>query len=60
MANYIKQYYQKIESGDIVASKRVRKQYKKLLDDMEHHDKYIYDESKAERPIAFIERFCRH
>ncbi|UXS45182.1 terminase large subunit [Staphylococcus delphini] len=60
MANYIKQYYQKIESGDIVASKRVRKQYKKLLDDMEHHDKYIYDESKAERPIAFIERFCHH
>lgn len=27
---------------------------------MEHHDKYIFDEDKAMRPIQFIEKFCRH
>ena len=60
MANFIEQYYQAIENGEIVTSKRVKKQYQKLVQDMEHHDKYIFDEDKAMRPIQFIEQFCRH
>lgn len=60
MANFIEQYYQAIENGSVVTSKRVKKQYQKLVQDMEHHDKYIFDEDKAMRPIQFIEKFCRH
>ncbi|WP_049425285.1 terminase large subunit [Staphylococcus warneri] len=60
MVNYIEQYYQAIENGSVVTSKRVKKQYQKLVQDMEHHDKYIFDEEKAMRPIQFIEQFCRH
>lgn len=60
MLNYIEQYYQKIKNGDIVASKRIIKQYEKLVHDMYHHPKYIYDDAKAQRPIQFIETFCRH
>ncbi|REH87442.1 terminase large subunit [Staphylococcus felis] len=60
MLNYIEQYYQKIKNGDIVASKRITKQYEKLVHDMYHHPKYIYDDAKAQRPIQFIETFCRH
>lgn len=60
MANFIEQYYQAIENGTVVTSKRVKKQYQKLVKDMEHHDKYIFDEEKAMRPIQFIEQFCRH
>ena len=60
MVNYIEQYYQAIENGSVVTSKRVKKQYQKLVQDMEHHDKYIFDEDKAMRPIQFIEKFCRH
>lgn len=60
MANFIEQYYQAIENGSVVTSKRVKKQYQKLVQDMEHHDKYIFDEEKAMRPIQFIEQFCRH
>ncbi|WP_353420578.1 terminase large subunit [Staphylococcus coagulans] len=60
MFNYIEQYYQKIKSGDIVASKRITKQYEKLVHDMYNHDKYVYDDDKAQRPIQFIETFCRH
>ena len=60
MTNYIVQYWQEMEKGNIVVSKRIYKQYQKLVQDIEHHDKYIFDESKANRPIKFIEAFCRH
>ncbi|MGF2097660.1 terminase large subunit [Mammaliicoccus lentus] len=60
MTNYIVQYWQEMEKGNIVVSKRIYKQYQKLVQDINHHDKYIFDESKANRPIKFIEAFCRH
>lgn len=49
MLNYIEEYYRQIKSGDIVASKRITKQYEKLIDDMYNHPQYIYDHAKAER-----------
>ena len=60
MTNYIVQYWQEMEKGNIVVSKRIYKQYQKLVQDINHHDKYIFDETKAMRPIKFIEAFCRH
>lgn len=60
MLNYIEEYYRQIKSGEIVASKRITNQYEKLIDDMYNHPQYIYDHAKAERPIKFIETFCRH
>ncbi|MCH3965454.1 MAG: terminase large subunit [Clostridium sp.] len=58
--NYIEEYYKGIKSGKYVVSKRVEKQYKKLIHDIKHPDKYIFDKDKANRPIEFIERFCKH
>lgn len=60
MPNYIKEYWQEIQDGNIIVSKRVKKQYEKLVSDIKHHDEYIFDEDKAMRPIQFIESFCRH
>lgn len=60
MTNYIIEYWQEIEKGNIVVSKRIYKQYQKLVQDIDHHDKYVYDSAKALRPIKFIESFCRH
>lgn len=60
MTNYIIEYWQEIEKGNIVVSKRIYKQYQKLVQDIDHHDKYIYDSAKALRPIKFIESFCKH
>ena len=60
MPNYIEQYYQEIESGNITVSNRVKKQYQKLVQDMKDHPKYKFDESKSNRAIQFIEMFCRH
>ncbi|MCI1945579.1 terminase large subunit [Clostridium luticellarii] len=58
--NYIQQYYEKIKSGKYIVSRRVEKQYKRLVYDIEHPSKYIFDENKSSRPIKFIEGFCRH
>lgn len=61
MNNYIFEYYELIESGKIKTSKRVKKLYEKLVDDIKHpKDGVIFDPLKADRPIQFIERFCRH
>lgn len=58
--NWIRAYLDKIEAGEIVTSKRVRKIYQRLAYDMDNHGKYRFDEAKANRPIEFIERFCKH
>lgn len=60
MPNYIEQYYQEMVNGNITVSNRVKKQYKNLVEDMKDHPKYIYDDAKAQRPIKFIETFCKH
>ena len=58
--NYILEYFNEIKEGNIIVSKRVYKQYEKLIADMDGHDQFIFDEEKAVRPIEFIEKFCKH
>lgn len=73
--NYIKEYLNKIESGEEVVSEKVKILYKKLSNDIENpkeieiydeineeyeKHKYIFNEEKANRPIEFIETFCKH
>ena len=57
-SNYISEYYNKIKSGEYIASARVKKLYEKLVHDLEEPGQYIFDQERAERPIQFIERFC--
>ncbi|MBN3411004.1 terminase [Clostridium botulinum] len=61
--NYIVEYWEGIKTGKYIVSKRVYRQYERLVNDMgekPHNYKYIFDESKANKPIEFIERFCKH
>lgn len=59
--NYIRLYWQKIQSGEIVVGKRLRQQYQKLVDELDNpRDPWVFDLEKANRPIEFIEMFCRH
>lgn len=58
--NWIKEYINQIDSGKIIAGKKVIDIYKKLLKEAE--DKtlpFFFDEKKGERPIYFIEKFCK-
>src|SRR5699024_10813218 len=36
------------------------KQYERLVNEINESDKYIFDVEKANKPIQFIEAFCRH
>ena len=72
---YIEEYYNKILSGEIIACKKIKAVYKKIVNDLkkpktvsffnkitdevEEHT-YIFDEKKANRPIQFIEKYCKH
>ena len=58
--NYLKEYYSKIKSGEIIAGKKVKKIYEKLIKESESDSlSFYFDEEAGERPIQFIERFCK-
>ena len=59
--NYILEYWSKIESGEIQACRRLKQQYQKIIDEINHpRHPWVFDMDKANRPIEFIERFCKH
>lgn len=58
--NYITTYYNLIKSGKILVSKKILKQYEKIIYDLNNPGKYHFDIKKANRPIQFIEIFCKH
>jgi phage terminase large subunit-like protein len=58
--NYIEQYYKEIQAGRIVTSRRVEKKYKELVENIENPSNWIFNEELANRPIRFIEKFCKH
>lgn len=58
--NYISRYWKKIQSGEIVVSDKVNKTMKMLIEIQEGKDKkYHFDPVLANRPIVFIEKFCK-
>lgn len=57
---YIEEYYQKILSGEIVACKRIKQVYAKLVNDLYNpKGDYIFDLELSLKPIEFIETFCK-
>ena len=61
--NFIREYYEKISTGEIKASKRVIQQYKYLVDELDNPtmlgDNWTFDIDKGTDPIEFIEKFCK-
>lgn len=59
--NWIRAYCEDIRAGRVVVSAKVRKVYFALEREAEDDTgRYVFDEALANRPIEFIERFCRH
>ena len=59
--NFIVQYNDLLQRGEIPASRRIKAVYARLAaESLQPGGKYAFDEEKANRPIEFIERFCRH
>ncbi len=59
--NPILDYWNKIESGEEVVGYKVRRIYKKLVDDIYNQDSiYEYNSKRANHAIEFIENYCKH
>ena len=58
-ANYIQEYYYRIQKGEIVVGKWVRLLYEKITAGL-RDGLFYFDDRKANRAIMFIESFCRH
>ena len=60
MTNYILEYWDKIQSGEVVACRRLKQQISRLIEELKNpRDPWVFDLEKANRPIEFIENFCR-
>lgn len=58
--NYVKEYYEQISTGKIIAGKKIIKEYKKLNEEMNNDSlPFYFDEEVGNRPIEFIEKFCK-
>lgn len=60
--NYVRAYWEQIKRGEIVTSRRVKAVYQRLVKQMDRpapNFPYYFDEAAGERPIEFIERFCK-
>ena len=58
--NYITEYNERLQRGEIPACRRIKSVYARLAAATQTAGRYAFYEEKASRPIAFIERFCRH
>ncbi len=58
--NYIREYWDDIESGRVVVPKKIHKTYKKVVHDMGNPGRWHYDNERANHAIYFIEEYCRH
>lgn len=59
--NYIQEYYDAIQSGKIIAGKRIQQVYKALVDELNNPvNNWIFDADKANEPIWFVETFCKN
>ena len=61
-SNYVLDYWQDIQSGKVVVSKKVYKVYSKLAEEIETatDSKWRFDLRLANRPVEFIETLCKH
>lgn len=59
--NWIEKYYKALKQGKIAASARLKRVYESLAAETKHaKGGYHFDAEEAERPIIFIETFCKN
>ena len=58
-ANYIQEYYYRIQSGEIVVGRWIKLLYEKITAGL-RDGLFFFDDRKANKAIRFIENFCHH
>lgn len=59
--NYVQEYIDKIESGEILVCEKIKKLYLKLIKPIinDEHPLYYFNEKRGEKFIKFAEGFCK-
>lgn len=57
MTSYIVEYWEAIQSGEVIVGKWIRKQIRNLVRDMDD-PRYIFDPTEAHKRMRFQETFC--
>jgi len=59
--NYISEYIEKIETGEILVSKKIKKLYLQILKPIveDKDPDYYFDEKRGSKFIGFTEQFCK-
>ena len=55
--NYLTQYWELIQSGEVVAGYWIKAEVRRLIEDMAD-DRFIYDTTDAHKRIRFQEQMC--
>ena len=58
-ANYIQEYWYRIQTGEIIVGRWIRLLYEKVTAGL-RDGLFYFDQRKADRAIDFIETFCHH
>ena len=58
--NPIREYWEAIESGQEVVSKKIRKTYRHLVRQLDSTGPYFYSPARANHVIEFFENYLRH
>lgn len=58
--NPIREYWEKIESGEVIVCDKVYRTYKKLIYDIDHPGEYFYSAHRGNHILEFFENYCRH
>ncbi|MDD4780349.1 MAG: terminase large subunit [Tissierellia bacterium] len=59
--NPILEYWEQIESGQVIVGDKIYRTYKKIVYDLtDKNSEFFYSHSRANHVIEFIENFCRH
>ena len=57
--NYLLEYVNEIEKGNIIVGQDLKTELDKLVADL-NNPKFIFDEEPGQLRIDFIEKFCKH
>jgi phage terminase large subunit-like protein len=58
--NYVRDYLEKIECGEVLVGNEIKQVYLRMVREMEESTSFYFSEKAGSHAIHFIETFCRH
>ncbi len=58
--NPILEYWEKIQSKEVIVSNKVYRTYRKVVHDIQFPGEYFYSSKRANHILEFAENYCRH